>query len=153
MSISKDWGVNLKLNTKYHGVQDYEEKDIITFKKGIPGFEALKKFIIFPVEDNEIFSILHSVEDDNTGFVVTSPFNVIEDYEIKLDDELIERLKVSKPEEVLVVNTVTLSSKVENITTNLRAPIVINTKEKLGEQLVLNNEKYLVKHPLFEEEI
>ena len=54
----------MKLNTKYHGVKEYEEKDIINFKKGLPGFEGLKKFILFPVEDNDVFSILHSVEND-----------------------------------------------------------------------------------------
>ncbi|QGU95055.1 flagellar assembly protein FliW [Clostridium bovifaecis] len=143
----------MKLETKYHGIREYKESDIIILKKGMPGFENLNKFIMFPVEENECFSILHSIEDSAVGFIVTSPFAVISDYEFKLNDELIERLKIEKSEDILVMNTVTLSSKVENITTNLRAPIIINIKEKLGEQIILNNEKYLVKHPLFKEEV
>lgn len=142
----------MKLETKYHGIQEYHEKDIIIFNKGLPGFENLNKFIIFPVEDNEVFNIVHSIEDSSVGFIVTSPFNVMNDYELKLNDELVKRLKIETEEDVLVLNTVTLSSKVEDITTNMRAPIIINTKEKLGEQLVLNNEEYLIKHPLFKEE-
>lgn len=139
----------MKLNTKYHGIREYEEKDIIDFNKGLPGFEDLKRFIIFPVEDNEMFSVLHSVDNVEVGFVVVSPFNVLKDYEIKLDDETIKKMKIEKPEDVLVVNTVTLSSKVENITVNLRAPIIINIKDKIGAQLILSNESYLVKYPLF----
>lgn len=142
----------MKLNTKYHGVQEYNDEDVITFKKGLPGFENLKKFIIFKAEENEIFSVLHSIEDENIGLVVISPFKVMKNYELNLNDELLKRLNIKKPEDVLVVNTVTLSSKIENITTNLRAPIIINIKEKLGEQIILNDEGYLVKHPLFKEE-
>lgn len=139
----------MKLNTKCHGIRQYEEKDIIDFNKGLPGFEDLKKFILFPVEDNEMFSVLHSVENVEVGLVVVSPFNVLKDYEIKLDDETIKKMKIEKPEDVLVVNTVTLSSKVEDITVNLRAPIIINIKDKTGAQLILSNESYLVKYPLF----
>jgi flagellar assembly factor FliW len=38
---------------------------------------------------------------------------------------------------------------VEHITTNLKAPIIINIKQKLGEQIILDNDKYKIKHPLF----
>ncbi|MCY6483657.1 flagellar assembly protein FliW [Clostridium aestuarii] len=139
----------MELKTKCHGIHQYEEKDIITFKNGFPGFKDLKKFIMFPVEDNTMFSILHAIEDEQIGFIVVSPFDVMKDYELNLDDEIIEKLKIKNSEAVMIVNTVTLSSKIEDITTNLRAPIVINTKEMLGEQLILNNENYLIKYPLF----
>lgn len=140
----------MKLNTKYHGVKEYEEKDILSFKKGLPGFEGLNKFIIFPVEDNEIFSILHSLEDDSIGLVVVSPFYVIKDYEFKLEDEKIDELKIESPEDVLVLNTVTLNSAIEKITVNLKAPIIINIKNKLGEQIILDNPNYSIRHSLFE---
>lgn len=140
----------MKLNTKYHGVREYEEKDILNFKKGLPGFEGLKKFVVFPVEDNEVFSILHSVEDDSVGLVVVSPFYVIKDYEFKLEDEKIKELKIESPEDVLVLNTVTLNSKIENMTVNLKAPIVININSKLGEQIIVDNPNYSIKHSLFD---
>lgn len=142
----------MELKTKYHGVRHYDKKDVVTFEKGILGFENLRKFIIFDVEDNEIFSILHSIEDSEVGFVVVSPFFVKKNYELELDDNLIKRLKIQKNEDVMLLNTVTINSKVEDITTNLRAPIIINIKAMLGEQIILNNEEYLVKHPLFKEE-
>lgn len=143
----------MKLNTKYHGICEYEEKDTITFNKGLPGFENLRKFIILPVEDNDIFSILHSTEDNGVGFVVVSPFNVVKEYQFELDGEVINRLKINNQRDVLIVNTVTLSSEIQKITANLRAPIIINTKENLGEQIILNNEDYLIKYPLFKEDI
>ncbi|HDK7159487.1 TPA: flagellar assembly protein FliW [Clostridium botulinum] len=142
----------MKLNTKYHGCIEYEEKDAIYFEKGIPGFEELKKFIIFPVEDNDVFSVFHSIEKEDMGIIVTSPFNIEKDYEIQLEEEQIKNLKLQDEKDTLVLNTVTLSSDMNKITANLRAPIIINIKEKIGEQIIINSDKYKVKHPLFKEE-
>ncbi|NNU76040.1 flagellar assembly protein FliW [Clostridium estertheticum] len=137
--------------TKYHGVREYSNEDIIVFKKGLPGFKELKNFIIFPLEKNEVFSILHSIENAEVGLVLVSPFNIAKDYEFKIPDNYIKELEIDKPEEVLVLTTVTLSSNIKNMTTNLKAPIIINVKEKLGEQLILDNDKYKIKEPLFKE--
>lgn len=141
----------MKFNTKYHGEREYNKEDILTFKKGLPGFENLREFIIFSVEENELFSILHSIEDEEVGLVVISPFLVFKDYEFKLDDEKLEELNIKSPEEVMVLNTVTLGSRLEDITTNLKAPIIINIKGKQGEQIIIQDDKYLIKHPLFKE--
>ncbi|HDK7167371.1 flagellar assembly protein FliW [Clostridium sporogenes] len=142
----------MELNTKYHGCIEYEEKDVIYFEKGIPGFEELKKFIIFSVKDNDVFSVFHSIEKEDMGIIVTSPFSIEKDYEIQLEEEQIKNLKLQDEKDTLVLNTVTLNSDINKITANLRAPIVINIKEKIGEQIIINSDKYKVKHPLFKEE-
>ena len=139
----------MKLVTKYHGIREYSDEDVIAFKKGLPGFKELKKFIIFSLESNEGFSILHSIEDIEVGLVLLSPFTITADYEFKIPDTYIKELQIDKIEDVLVLTTVTLSSNVENMTTNLKAPIIINIKEKLGGQLILDNDKYKIKEPLF----
>lgn len=141
----------MKLNTKFHGKVEYNEEDVITFKKGLPGFENLRSFILIPVEENSIFTILHSIEDDEVGLLLVSPFETEPDYELKLNDEKVNELKIESQNEVLVLNTVTLRNNIKEITTNLKAPIIINIKEKLGEQIILDNEKYCIKHPLFKE--
>ena len=139
----------MELVTKHHGIRAYSAEDVIVFKKGLPGFKELKKFIIFPLESNEVFSILHSIEDIEIGLVLVSPFTIAKDYEFNIPDNDINELQIAKAEEVLVFTTVTLSSNIENMTTNLKAPIIINIKEKLGEQLILDNDKYKIKQPLF----
>ncbi|MFL0269674.1 flagellar assembly protein FliW [Candidatus Clostridium radicumherbarum] len=139
----------MKLNTKYHGIKDYYEEDVIIFNKGIPGFEGLKKFILFSTEENEMFKILHSIEDDNVGLILTSPFTQFKDYEFNLNDEKLKELRIISKEDVVVLNTVTLSSKLENITINLKAPFIININAKIGEQIILNNESYSIKQSLY----
>ncbi|SHI43044.1 flagellar assembly factor FliW [Clostridium cavendishii DSM 21758] len=141
----------MNFNSLYHGNLEYTEKDIMTFNKGIPGFEGLTKFILVNIKDNEQFKLLHSLEDEALGFILTSPFNVINDYEVNIPDDVIKNLEIDKPEDVLIYNTVTLSTDIKKITTNLRAPLIININNNLGEQLILNNENYKVKHPLIKE--
>lgn len=141
----------MKLETKYHGTIDYEEEDIIVFEKGIPGFENLKKFIVFTLTDNELFKIIHSLEDTDIGLIAVNPFDFMEDYEIKLTDEIVDNLKINKEEDVMILNTVTMNSKAKSITTNLKAPIIINIKEGLGEQLILDDDRYDIKSPLIKE--
>lgn len=140
------------LKTKYHGDINYDESEIIEFPKGVLAFEYLKKFIKFSIEGNEIFQVLHSIEDPATGFVVASPFFVNNNYELRLSDSTLERLKIDSPENVLVLGIVNVNSDMKKTTINLRAPVIINIKEKLGEQIILGTEKYKIKTPIVGEE-
>lgn len=142
----------MKLCTKYHGVREYEESDVITFNNGLPGFENLKKFIIFSMEENNIFSMLHSIENMEIGLVLVSPFYAMKDYEFKLEQHEIEELKIKDEADIIVLTTVCVNNDVKKITTNLKAPILINIKERIGKQLILDDEKYSIKYPLLREE-
>lgn len=141
----------MNFETKYHGTIGFEEKDIIRFNKGIPGFEDLREFVIFSVEGNEVFKILHSIEDKDVGIIVINPFDFAVDYEVALPENTLKTLKIEEESDVLMLNTVTLSSNINSITVNLRAPIIINIKKDLGEQIILQDEKYPIKYPLIKE--
>lgn len=130
-----------------------EEKanNIITFNNGLPGFESLKTFALEEIEGSESFKTLKSTENENIGFVTIVPFDFKVDYEVKLTEAVINSLKIEAPEDVLILNTVTLNSDVKKITTNLKAPIIINLKNNLGYQMILDRENYSIKHPLIKE--
>ncbi|AGX44930.1 flagellar assembly protein FliW [Clostridium saccharobutylicum] len=138
----------MKFLSKVHGEMQYEENNVITFAKGIPGFDELKKFILINLEEYEPFKLMQSLEDDDISLIVTSPYEFFGDYEIKLSDETTKNLEIKHPEEVMVLTTITLNSDVQKITTNLQGPIIINTSNNFGEQIILDNSKYRVKSPL-----
>lgn len=127
------------------------DKNVITFNNGLPGFESLKTFVLEDIEGSEPFKMLKSTEDENIGFVTIVPFDFKVDYEVKLTEAVINSLKIEAPEDVLILNTVTLNSDVKKITTNLKAPIIINSKNNLGYQMILDRENYSIKHPLIKE--
>lgn len=141
----------MEIKTKYHGIRHYEQSDIINFKKGLPGFENLHKFILFEADENEIFSVLHSVENEEIGLVVLSPFMFKDDYEFKIPEDSVKELEVNSQEDLAVFCTVTLSSDIKKVTSNIKAPIIINIKDKKGEQIILQDESLDIKYPLFKE--
>lgn len=120
----------------------------IEFDKGLLGLEEFKSYKIEYVEDNEFFKVLRSVDDKEIGLVITSPFLVDENYEVEIPKDTVKSLKIENEKDVELYTTVTLNSDMSKTTTNLRAPIIINTKTKLGEQIILVNEKYKIKHPI-----
>lgn len=138
----------MKFISKIHGEIEYEEKNIITFKKGLLGLSDLKEFILLDLEDYEPFKLLQSLQDNEIAMIVTSPYEFFKDYEFVLSEETIKNLKIESPDKVNVITTVTLNSDVKKITTNLQGPIVINTSDNIGEQIILDNPKYKVKSPL-----
>lgn len=138
----------MEFKSKYHGILEYNEKDIVTFENGVPGFEELKRFILVPHKENDVFSILHSLEECEVGFIVISPFFIDDKYELNLEESIAEKLKLSSSHNAKIVNTVTLHSDPKKITVNLKAPIIINVENNLAHQVILNNDKYNIKTPL-----
>lgn len=130
-----------------YGDFKYDFKDVIKFKKGIPGFEEYNEYLLLKL-DIEGFELLQSVNNTEVGFVVTSPFDIENDYEVKLTEDIINNLQIKEPNDVKLVSVVTVNSSVENMTVNLKAPVVINIRTRLGEQLITDKTKYKIKHPL-----
>jgi flagellar assembly factor FliW len=120
----------------------------IFFEKGLLGLEEYKNYEIEEIEGNDTFKVLRSLEDKDLSLVIVSPFDVKEDYEIYLPDETVKNLKITDDKDVELYTTVTLNSDMKKTTTNLRAPLVINIKNALGEQIILKNENYKIKHAI-----
>lgn len=135
-----------KISTMY-GEFEYSNDDIIKFNRGIPGLEEYTEYLLLKLEIDG-FDLLQCVNNKEVGFVVTSPFDVVKDYEVKLTDEILKNLRIKEATDVKLLSLVTLNSDPEKITTNLKAPIVINVKENLGEQLLIDSAKYQLRHPL-----
>lgn len=119
----------------------------VRFNKGIPGFDTLRDFTIKDLEGSDKFKILEA-EESEISFVTVNPFDIYSEYEVNLNDETIKELQIEKPEDVLILSIITLGKTLETSTLNLKAPIVINIKNNLGKQFIMQNEKYETKHPL-----
>lgn len=119
----------------------------VIFNKGIPGFDSLRDFTIKDLEGNKKFKILEAKEKE-ISFVTTNPFEIYSNYEVNLNDEIIKELKIENAEDVAILSIITLGKTLETSTMNLKAPLVINIKNNLGKQYIMQNSKYETKHPL-----
>ncbi|MDQ0149891.1 flagellar assembly protein FliW [Eubacterium multiforme] len=119
----------------------------VVFEKGIPGFENINEFEIKDLENNNKFKIVESLGNE-VSFATVNPFEIYNEYEIDLNDETIKELQIENPKDVLLLTIITLGKTLESSTINLKAPLVINIKNKLGRQFIIQGDKYNTKHPL-----
>jgi len=134
------------------GEFEINDDEIITFPKGIPGFEELKKFIVLSLPETDPIKWLVSLDDESIAFPIIDPWLVLEDYEVDLSNQDLELLQVQDPSDIVVLSIVTIPiDKPQEATVNLKAPIVINIKKGRGLQVIL--EKYELKHPITKTEV
>lgn len=127
----------MKIETKFLGEMNIDESEVIQFPNGIPGFEKIQKFVILPLETESPFAILQSIEQVEVGFVIALPFVFKKDYEFDLSEEDKKELKISGPEDLITYTILTLKEPFNSSTINLQAPVLINHKQKIAKQLVL----------------
>lgn len=119
----------------------------VVFEKGLPGFDGLKEFDIEALEQIGFFNLTSSEEQD-ISLLLIDPYIYFPNYEVEIDDSLIQRLGINSENDVLILNVVTLNDDVEKITINLRAPIIFNLTNGKCEQVILDREDYLVRQQL-----
>jgi len=117
------------------------------FEDGIPGFSHLQFFQLMQEEESPFF-LIQSTEEQEVGFWVVNPFSFFPDYAFTLPEVSKEALRLNEETPVAVFAIVTIRSK-EQITVNLRAPIVINLANRMAKQVILQEEKYPIRQPLF----
>lgn len=136
----------MNVRTTRFGVVDIAEDRVITFHKGLLGFSSYTKFCLLEPGSDACFFWLQSIEEPGLAFVVTDPSLFIPEFSVPIRPEQMTELKLGKLEDAQVFVIV---NKVEqNLTGNLQVPLVINTINKVGEQMVLTEKRWHTRHPL-----
>jgi flagellar assembly factor FliW len=141
----------MELKTKFYGVVNCLQEDIIDFPSGLPGFEECKAFVLFQPKES-IFACLQSVDDPGLAFVVISPYALCTDYSINLPAEDTKALQLQSPSDALVLAIVCIREKMEDSSANLQAPVVIHKTCGLGRQVILPESGYPVRFPLWKKD-
>jgi flagellar assembly factor FliW len=142
----------VKINTKNFGEIEIEESKLIIFEKGIIGYPDLNRFALIHDEeqgDNAGIRWLQSMEEPTFALPVMDPLIVKEGYNPKVDDELLKPLQINNTDDMLVLVTVTVPKDIKELSVNLCGPIVINAEKRLGAQMIVENEEYPVRFPIY----
>ncbi|MCR5515458.1 MAG: flagellar assembly protein FliW [Lachnospira sp.] len=145
----------MKVETKWFGTIEVGEEQILTFEKGIIGFEDWKKYTLIydaekGVEESSIYW-LQAIDEPTLALPIMDPTLVYEGYDPIVEDEIINTLGDNIADAtLLVVCTVTVPEKLENMTINLKAPVIINMDTNKGVQLIADNDDYQVRYPIYD---
>ncbi len=115
---------------------------------GLLGFEQVHWYSLWTLPEEAPFLWLRRRDDCTLGFLLISPFEHISFYQPDVHPDDVAFLQLHAPADALVLNIVTLHGNGQ-ATVNLKGPIVINRRTRIGKQVVPRNAAdYSVQHPL-----
>ena len=127
-----------------------DDDKIITFAKGLYGFEQQHQFMLTNVPNwPSTFKLLQAIDDPALGLIVLPLKDAGEPIDRKDFTEACDILGYDH-EKTAILGLVTMRphSQDHAFTVNLKAPLLIETEKRQGCQHVFSNDKYLLRHPL-----
>jgi len=126
----------------------YAKEDVIAFPHGIPGFEKNREFVIVQIPDFSPFEWFVCVDGTRLRFAVINPLLFCPTYAPKFAKEQLDDLFIQKPEDVLLYSIVTIAQNPLLSTANLIGPVLINKTKKIGNQIILDDDRYSTQEPI-----
>ena len=140
----------MKINTTRFGEIEVNDNSIFTFVMPMIGYENEDMFIVIDHGEDTPFKWLQSVKTPELAFVMTSAIFFEFDYVIDIPDSAVEKLQIESTDDILVLNVAAIpNSNPRGTRVNLLAPVVLNTAQNIGGQIILSGSGYDVNFPLF----
>lgn len=138
----------MQIQSKLLGLVEYEEEHIIHFDEGLIGIPEKKKFLLIEKEDFKPFSYLQSVDDPTFILIVVNPMLIEKEYKFSIFKGDLDAIDINDENDFSLLAIVIFAQKIEDITVNLKAPLLINIHTKKALQVILQNDDYSVEEPL-----
>ena len=135
----------MQINTKWFGTVEIDAAKVITFEKGLIGFEDCSRFaIVYETEDKKEKPImwLQSLDEQALALPIIKPEYIVDEYAPDVEDELVYKLGENvKSDDLMIFVTMTVPSDLTKMTCNLKAMKAV--------QAVAANEDYVVRFPVY----
>lgn len=131
----------MEIQSKYFGTIDIQQETIIEMIQPIYGFETLKRFTL--ISDQEIGTDLlwfQSLDQTEICFMVANPNAFVKDLKIELSNDDLSSVDAQDIDTIDVLSIVSLGETFEQSTLNLKSPILLNSKNNKGAQVILNQD-------------
>ncbi len=145
-------GVDEKKTVKTRfGLIEFDLNQALTFPKAIPGFVGYERFglAMIPSETQTSFMLLQALDPDDLSFIVL-PYDVAAGLiDIKDIDAAQQHLGIAPANcAIMLIATFRRMGDSFETSVNMRAPIFVDTDNRLAWQYILSNDRYEVRHVL-----
>jgi flagellar assembly factor FliW len=136
------------VDTRLFGPIDIQEEQLLDFRDGLLGFSLCTRWLLLQGKKPGT-AWLQSADHGSLAFMLIDPFLNFDGYTTHLGPTEIAQLDAQDPAQIAVFAIVTLpSTEVPEPTANLRGPVVINVRARLGAQIVASEGTWSVRQPL-----
>jgi flagellar assembly factor FliW len=140
----------MKINTTRFGEIEIAESDLIVMKGSILGFEHLNRFVLLIHDEKTPLWWFQSVEDGSVAFVVVNPRFINPEFDPAFSEGDLEFLEITDSNDIVLLAIVTVRSHPFRVTANLRAPVLINVRTRMGSQVVLDDPDYPIQYDILD---
>ena len=143
----------MNVKTRLFGEIDVADDKIVDMLGGLIGFETLKKFTLINEEsedDGKGVMWLQSLEDGDLALPTMDPTIVRSSYTPSIPEEILKGLGDFDKDEYLVLVTLTVPKKIEDMSVNLKAPIIFDVNTLRACQVIIDDEDCPVKYPIYD---
>lgn len=132
----------MQVDTYLFGSVEVNPEKVISFPEGLTGFENSKRFMLVheAAEGEPASYTLQSLDNPNLAFQIADPTALGFQYELALSDAEAALLQTPAPEDVgvmLLLFKQEDEGRATGLGANFRAPLVINTRARIGLQKVI----------------
>ena len=141
----------MRVQTSRFGEIDVNENNVLTLTEGLIGFPELTQFLLLDHDTESPFKWLQSVNDGAMAFIVISPLTFKPNYLVEVTEEEIASLELTNADDAIISVVVTIPMDPKKMSANLKAPLVFNSSNRKGKQIILKDPNYQTKHFILEE--
>lgn len=131
----------MHINTQRFGTLPIESDDILLFSTGLVGFEDCRHWVLLADDSNEAVAWLQCITHPDVGVPVTSPRRFLDSYVVRVAPSQLESLELDNTDSAFVLAII--SRNADQLTANLKAPLLVNLTRRLGRQVVVNDDQPL----------
>jgi len=137
----------MEINTRDFGPVEVGEDAIYEFDDGLYGFEDVRRFAIFAREFEDVsFLNLQALGSLFPCFLVFEPWELYPNYRPILTNEDLGLCQVDNIEDLIFLVIATVPDLIEDLSINIKSPVVLNPKTRKARQVILQNPDYPVKY-------
>ncbi len=135
----------ISFDTTRFGRLEVAKDKIMHFPNGLIGFPETKRFILMDYKDT-LLKWIQAVDDKDIAFIVVPAVEFFPDFSVKIDNVTKDLLEIGNEEDVIVFSILRVDN--EQVTANLQGPLVINSLNKKGIQIVNEDPRFSYQTPM-----
>ena len=132
----------MELVTTRFGTIQLDPDSVLTFTQPIIGFQDFRRFVILAGPEGSPVKWLQSTESEELAFLIMDPKTAVPDYRADIGAAVLTELAAGCIDEIEIYTLIVVPQDPSQVRTNLRAPILVNPKQRLARQIVLDRSEY-----------